>query len=248
MTGDANKPRVALVTGASRGLGASIAKALLDEGYAVAIGYQHQAEQARALAPDNPMAFPVQMDIGDAASVEKAFSQIAERLGPVDILVNNAAIAQEKDFLTLTDADWERMFNINLFGAVRCVRQALPGMLERGFGRIINISSVGGQWGGLNQVHYAGTKAALINLTRSLAKLYSKQGITSNAIAPGLVATDMSAAELQRPSGQEKVKKIPLGRLGTPEEIGATVVYLASDEAGYMTGHTININGGMYLA
>jgi len=139
------------------------------------------------------------------------------------------------------------MLDVNLVGAVRCARRALPQQLERGWGRIVNISSIGGQWGGMNQLHYAAAKAGMINFTRSLAKLYSGQGITSNAIAPGLVATDMSAAELDSEAGQAKVAGIPAGRLGTVEEVGETVAFLASDGAAYLTGQTLNLNGGMYF-
>lgn len=238
---------VALVTGGSRGLGAGIVKALLKAGYRVAIGYRVQEQQAKQLAQGNSSAMAVHVDIGNTDSVQAAFQAVESQWGHLSVLVNNAAIAQEKPFPELTDADWEQMFSVNLFGAVRCIREALPGMRRQQFGRIINISSIGGQWGGMNQVHYAASKAALINLTRSMAKLYSKEGITCNAIAPGLVATDMSAAELDTPAGQEKVKGIPVGRLGTVEEIGAAVVYLASLEAAYVTGQTLNLNGGMYF-
>src|SRR5262249_14832892 len=153
-----------------------------------------------------------------------------------------------KPFLEIDDADWTTMLSVNLVGAARCIREVLPSMLAGKQGRIINVSSIGGQWGGMNQVHYAAAKAGLINLTRSMAKLYSKEGITCNAIAPGLIATEMSAAELDTPQGQDKVKSIPCGRLGTTEEAGALAVYLASDAAGYLTGQTFNLNGGMYTA
>ncbi|MCZ6597826.1 MAG: SDR family NAD(P)-dependent oxidoreductase, partial [Planctomycetota bacterium] len=156
-------------------------------------------------------------------------------------------IAQEKPFLELTDEDWERMFSVNLLGAVRCVREVLPAMRAARFGRIVNVSSIGGQWGGTNQVHYAASKAALISLTRSLAKLASGDGVTCNAIAPGLVATGMSAPELATDAGREKLRGIPAGRLGTVDEVGAAVAWLSSDGAAYVTGQTLNLNGGMYL-
>ena len=139
------------------------------------------------------------------------------------------------------------MLDVNLLGSVRCARRVLPQQLERGWGRIVNISSIGGQWGGMNQLHYAAAKAAMINFTRSLAKLYSGQGVTANAIAPGLVATDMSAGELDTEAGKAKVAGIPAGRLGTVDEVGATVAFLASDGAAYVTGQTLNLNGGMYF-
>jgi NAD(P)-dependent dehydrogenase (short-subunit alcohol dehydrogenase family) len=139
------------------------------------------------------------------------------------------------------------MMAINLRGPFVLIQEVLPKMMETGWGRILNISSIGGQWGGYNQVHYAAAKAGLINLTRSIAKIYSGYGITSNAIAPGLVATDMTANELSTIAGQEKLNNIPSRRLGTVEEIAAAAIFLASDEASYITGQTINVNGGMYF-
>lgn len=240
--------RTALVTGASRGLGAGIARALLDAGYKVAVGYREREDAAREVAAGFERAAPVRIDVGDEGSVHAAFETVRAELGEVDVLVNNAGIAQEVPFLQLTDADWEHMLSVNLLGAVRTIRQALPGMCERGFGRIVNLSSIGGQWGGMNQLHYAASKAALISLTHSIAKLHSKDGVTSNAIAPGLVATEMSSAELDTDAGRAKVAGIPAGRLGTVEEVGATVLFLASEGAGYVTGQTINLNGGMLFS
>jgi NAD(P)-dependent dehydrogenase (short-subunit alcohol dehydrogenase family) len=135
----------------------------------------------------------------------------------------------------------------NLRGPFACCQEVLPDMLERGWGRIINISSVGGQWGGTNQVHYACAKAGLNNLTRSLAKLYSARGVTTNTVSPGLVATGMIATELQTEAGREKVRNIPIGRIATPDEVAHVVAFLASDEASYITGQTVGVNGGMYL-
>ncbi len=241
------KRRVAFVTGGSRGIGVGICQVLLQAGYFVAIGYRVEEERAQKIAEGHENAMTVQVDISDSRSVQAAFETIKNHWGPVSILVNNAAMAQEKPFLEITDADWEKMLSVNLLGAVRCIREALPEMIQDGFGRIINMSSIGGQWGGMNQVHYAASKAALINLTRSMAKLYSSQGVTTNAISPGLVETDMVTAELASSAGQEKVKTIPMGRLGYPTEVGAGVLYLASPEAAYVTGQTLNLNGGMYF-
>ncbi len=236
---------IVLVTGASRGLGAGIARVLGAAGYRLAVGYREQSESAFQVASKAGVALPVRIDVSDPRSVATAFALVQAELGEVDVLVNNAGIAQEKPFPELDEADWERMLSVNLLGAVRTIQAALPSMRARGFGRIVNVTSIGGQWGGMNQVHYAAAKAALINLTRSIAKLYSKDGITCNAIAPGLVATEMSAAELETPAGRAKVAAIPAGRLGTPEEVGAAVRYLVSPEAGYVTGQTLNLNGGM---
>ena len=242
--------RTALVTGASRGIGAGIARALGAAGHRVAVGYRERAAEAaavvEAVAGAGGRALAVGFDQADDASVRAAVARVERELGPVDLLVNNAAMADERPFLELSDGDWERMLDVNLLGPVRCARAVLPGMLARGYGRIVNVSSVGGQRGGKNQVHYAASKAALINFTRSLSNLYCGRGVTANAIAPGLVATEMSARELATEAGREKVKHIPLGRLGTVEEVGATAAFLCSDEASYISGETFNLNGGMH--
>ncbi len=242
--------RTALVTGASRGIGAGIARALAAAGHRVAVGYRERAEEAAAVveacAAAGGRALAVGFDQADGEAVRAAVARVERELGGVDLLVNNAAMADERPFLELTDADWERMLSVNLLGPVRCARAVLPGMLARGYGRIVNVSSVGGQRGGRNQVHYAASKAALINFTRSLSNLYCARGVTANAIAPGLIATEMSAPELATAAGREKVKHIPLGRLGTVEEVGATAAFLCSEEASYISGETFNLNGGMY--
>lgn len=234
------KKNIVFVTGASRGIGAAIADIFSFNDYNVAYGYnEHQPQN------DN---FNVKIDISDRVSVKNAIYKTEQKFGgSIDILINNAGIAQEKDFLAITDKDWQTMLNVNLQGAFRMTQEVLPAMIEQKWGRIINITSVGGQWGGFNQVHYAASKAGLINFTQSIAKLYSKYNITSNAIAPGLVATDMSASELSTEAGQKKIKNIPMGRLGTVEEIANIALFLASQDASYITGQTINANGGMYF-
>ncbi len=247
--GDNNK--VAVVTGGSRGIGRGIALALADAGNLVAVTYNVNGTLADELVEEissrGGRAIAVQMKVEDRLSVRRALEEVREKLGPIDILVNNAAIAQEKPFETITDEDWDRMLTVNLRGAFACCQEVLPGMKEKGWGRIINISSIGGQWGGFNQVHYAAAKAGLISLTMSLARIYSRYGITSNAVAPGLVATDMSSAELETDSGREKVRNIPVGRIATVEEVAWVVVFLAGEDSSYITGQTINVNGGMYF-
>jgi acetoacetyl-CoA reductase/3-oxoacyl-[acyl-carrier protein] reductase len=191
----------------------------------------------------------VKIDIASRASIRRALAQTRKAFGrDVDILVNNAALVQEKPFETLTDADWDRMLAVNLRGAFILAQESLPAMAKRKWGRIVNITSIGGQWGGMRQVHYAAAKAGLINLTHSLARLYSPLGITTNAVAPGLVATDMIRKELKSRSGKQKAAQIPVGRIAEPEEIAAGVVYLVSDGAAYVTGQTLNINGGMLMS
>jgi acetoacetyl-CoA reductase/3-oxoacyl-[acyl-carrier protein] reductase len=243
--------RVALVTGGSRGIGRAIALALAARGHVVALSYATRVEQARAVADEirqhGGQALAVQLLAEDRASVARAANAVRETFGPIAVLVNNAAIAQEKPFLDLTDEDWDRMLAVNLRGPFACAQEVLPDMLRHGWGRIINISSVGGQWGGMNQVHYACAKAGLNNLTRSLAKLYSAHGVTTNTVAGGLVATTMIANELETPAGKEKVRNIPVGRIAEPGEVARVVAFLASDDAAYITGQTLNVNGGMYF-
>ncbi len=239
--------KTVLVTGASRGIGSAIAKRFINDGCRVAVGFHNNQSLADDVCEGHSNAVPVQIDVGDRASVKRALARIHEKLGSVDILVNNAGIAQEKPFFTITDEDWDGMLCTNLQSNFILSQETLPHMIDEGWGRIINISSIGGQWGGLNQVHYAAAKAGQINFTRSLAKLFSGDGVTSNAIAIGLAATDMSAAELDRDDGKQKVAGIPSGRLASVEEIADTAAYLASDGAGYVTGQTINMNGGMYF-
>ena len=243
--------RVALVTGGSRGIGRAIALTLAARGHVVGFSYATRVDQARAVADEirqnGGQALAVRLLAEDRASVAHAANEVRHAFGPIAVLVNNAAIAQEKPFLDIDDADWDRMFAVNLRGPFACAQEVLPDMLQQGWGRIINISSVGGQWGGVNQVHYACAKAGLNNFTRSLAKLYSDRGVLTNSVAPGLVATPMIANELETPAGKEKVRNIPVGRIASPDEVARVVAFLASDDAAYITGQTINVNGGMYF-
>jgi len=242
-------PKVVLVTGAGSGIGKATALALLGAGYRVACGYNANRAGAETIQKSHAAAFAVKIDIASRVSVKRAVAASRKHFGrSFDIVVNNAALVQEKPFETITDADWDRMLAVNLRGAFIVAQETLPAMLARKWGRIINITSIGGQWGGMRQVHYAAAKAGLINLTHSLAKLYSGGGVTANAIAPGLVATGMIAKELKSKAGKRKAAQIPVGRITTPDEIAAGVIYLASDAAGTVTGHTLNINGGLLMS
>jgi NAD(P)-dependent dehydrogenase (short-subunit alcohol dehydrogenase family) len=241
--------RLALVTGAGGGIGQAAALALLGAGYRVACGYNANRAGAEKIQRVHPGALAVKIDIASRTSVKRAIAAARKHFGAdFDILINNAALVQEKPFEAITDADWDRMLAVNLRGAFIVAQEALPAMLAKKWGRIINIASIGGQWGGMRQVHYAAAKAGLINLTHSLARLYSGAGITANAIAPGLVATGMIAKELQSKAGKQKAAQIPVGRIAEPSEIAAGVLYLASDGAAYVTGQTLNINGGMLMS
>ncbi|MFQ5674448.1 MAG: 3-oxoacyl-ACP reductase family protein [bacterium] len=239
--------KVAFVTGASRGIGKGIAIALARAGVDVAIGYRKNKELAEKIAWKNG-GVAIAVDIASRDSICTAMTECENHFGAsIDILVNNAALAQEKPFHAITDDDWDRMLAVNLRSAFAFSQEVLPAMIAKRWGRIINITSIGGQWGGFNQVHYAAAKAGLISLTRSLARIYSGSGVTTNAVAPGLVATNMSSRELDTDAGKDKVKNIPVGRIARVDEVAEVVVFLASDAASYVTGQTINVNGGMYF-
>ncbi|MCW8916118.1 MAG: 3-oxoacyl-ACP reductase FabG [Magnetovibrio sp.] len=244
--------KVVVVTGGSRGIGRGIALRCAEAGARVALSYSSQKQASDDVVSEieaaGGQALSMELHVEDRGSIQSALDTVNDTFGGVDVLINNAAISQEKPFLEITDDDWDVMLAINLRGAFSFSQMVLPHMIEKGWGRIINISSIGGQWGGFNQVHYAASKAALISLTQSLAKIYSGEGVTANAIAPGLVATDMAAAELDSDEGQKKVAGIPAGRIGTTTEIADAVVFLASEESGYITGQTLNLNGGMYFS
>lgn len=244
--------KICLVTGGSRGIGRGIAMALAKEHYRVAITYNKNVALAedviREIIREGGDATCVRMAIEDRNSIRQGLEYLNQKYKePISIIVNNAAIAQEKPFDTITDQDWESMLRINLLGPFMIVQEVIPGMIKQNFGRIVNITSIGGQWGGFNQVHYAASKAGLINFTRSIAKIYSKYGVTSNAVAIGLVRTDMSGPELDSEEGKKKVSNIPTGRVATIKEIADTVKFLCSEGSSYITGQTINVNGGMYF-
>jgi acetoacetyl-CoA reductase/3-oxoacyl-[acyl-carrier protein] reductase len=243
--------RIALVTGGSRGIGRATAIALAKEGISVALTYNTNKEKATAVVKEieskDGRAICIKLDQKSSGDIHKVIEEVHKNFGRINVLVNNAALAQEKPFETIDDEDWNNMMAVNLRGPFIFCQETIPDMIKQGWGRIINICSIGGQWGGVNQVHYAIAKAGLINLTKSLARIYSKNGITSNAVSPGLVDTDMIVAELMTPAGREKVRNIPIGRIATAEEIANVVVFLASEKASYITGQTINVNGGLYF-
>lgn len=238
--------KLVLVTGASRGIGKEIVTTFLKEGYLVACGYKEHKTGISEIIKAYPKAYGIRIDIHSRQSIRQAIATIEKNFKQtIDIVINNAGVADEKPFDQISDVDWNNMLEVNLRGPFIVSQETIPSMVKKKWGRIVNISSIGGQWGGMNQVHYAAAKAGLINLTRSLAKLYSRYGITSNAIAPGLINTNMIKKELKSKAGKEKVKQIPVGRIGNPNEVAAAVVFLCSKDAAYITGQTININGGL---
>ena len=240
------KKKVAFVTGGSRGIGKSICLKLIKSGFYVAVGYKTNKKDATNLTKKNH-AIAIQVDVSSRKSIKKAIQSCKKFFGQnIDVLINNAAISQEKSFEKISDADWDHMLVSNLRRAFSFSQEVIPYMIKSKWGRIVNVVSIGGQWGGRNQIHYAASKAGLINLTTSLAKLYSKNGITINAVSPGLVKTEMIANELKTTSGKNKIKQIPIGRIADTNEIANVVNFLCLDEASYITGQTINVNGGMY--
>ena len=240
--------RRALVTGAGRGIGAEIARSLYGAGYEVVVHAFSSVARARELAMEFEVSDDTLKVIKADLSSEDEIGDLIEQTGDVDVLVNSAALSQEKTFEAITPEDYNEMLQVNLRAPFLLTQLVLPYMKSQNWGRVINISSIGGQWGGENQIHYAVAKAGLIGLTRSIAKTYSGFGVTCNAVSPGLVATDMSDAELARPDGQRKLAQIPVGRVAQPAEVAEAVAFLASDKAAYITGQTLNVNGGMLFS
>jgi 3-oxoacyl-[acyl-carrier protein] reductase len=240
--------KVALVTGASRGIGRAIAKRLAAEGAIVIAGARGTNAQpvVEEITAAGHRATAQALDITDTASVERAASAALAAHGRVDILVNNAGITKDQLMLRMKREDWDAVVQTNLTGAYTCVQAVLKGMIKQRGGRIISITSVVGQAGNAGQVNYAASKAGLIGFTKALALEVASRGITVNAVAPGLIDTDMTKG-ISEGAHEEWAARIPLKRLGTPDDIAAAVAFLASDEASYITGQVLAVNGGMYL-
>jgi 3-oxoacyl-[acyl-carrier protein] reductase len=238
--------RTALVTGASGGLGGAIARALHAQGAAVALsGTRRDALEALAAElKDRAHAMPC--DLSDAAAAEALVPSVEAALGSLDILVNNAGVTRDSLFMRMKDAEWDSVLAINLTAAFRLSRAAVKGMLRRRFGRIINIASVVGVAGNPGQGNYAAAKAGMIGMSKALAAEVAARGITVNCIAPGFILSPMTEA-LDQKRHAAILASVPMGRLGSGEEIGAAAVYLASSEAAYVTGQTLHVNGGMAM-
>jgi 3-oxoacyl-[acyl-carrier protein] reductase len=236
--------RVALVTGASRGIGRAIAVALAAAGADVAVNYRKEKSAAEGVCAEihklGRRAIAVQADVSFSEQAEQLVSSVERDLGPVEILVNNAGVTQVKTFSELTETDWDEILRINLKSAFLVTNRVLPGMRQRRWGRIIYLSSVAAQTGGVIGPHYAASKAGLIGLMHSYASLLAKEGITVNAIAPALIATDMVTS-----NPNASPERLPVGFFGAPEEIARAAVLLA--ESDFMTGQTISVNGGWYM-
>ncbi len=239
--------KVAMVTGGTRGIGRAIAAALAGAGAKVAVIGRDQARADQAATELGHGAKGYACDVTSQDSVEKAVAAIEKDLGAIDILVNNAGVTRDNVFLRLSDADFDVVLEANLKGAFRTIRAACRGMMKKRWGRIINVSSVVGLIGNKGQANYAASKAGLLGLTKSIARELASRGITVNAVAPGFIATDMTAVLTDEQKGVLE-KQIPLERLGTPEDVAAAVLFLASDGAAYITGQVLAVDGGMVMA
>jgi 3-oxoacyl-[acyl-carrier protein] reductase len=241
--------RVALVTGASQGIGHACALALAREGASVAVAARNEQkleELVSQIAAAGGKAAAFVIDVAEEEQVKSGIKSALGQFGKIDILVNNAGITRDQLVMRLKRADWDAVLNTNLTSAYLCIQQVIGSMLKQRWGRIINITSVLGQMGQAGQANYAASKAGLIGLTMAMAREVASRNITCNAVAPGFIETSMTAA-LSEEFKQNAVKAIPLGRVGTPDDIATAVCFLASEEASYITGHVLNVNGGMLM-
>jgi 3-oxoacyl-[acyl-carrier protein] reductase len=241
--------RVAFVTGASRGIGRAIALTLCRAGFDIVVAspeIEKNEEVAAEIRACSGEAMTVNLDVTSPESVKAAFGKALADKSRIDVLVNNAGIARDGLSVRMKQADWDLVLKINLTGAFQCTQQVLPSMMKSRWGRIINISSVVGQAGSAGQANYAASKAGLIGMTKALAQEMASRSITVNAIAPGYIQTDMTDA-LPQDVREKILAGVPLGRMGKPEDIAAAVKFLASEDASYITGHVLAVNGGMYM-
>lgn len=238
--------RVAVVTGGSRGIGAAISKALKAAGYKVAATYAGNDEAANAFKTETGI--PVyKWDVSNTEACAAGLKRVEADLGPIEILINNAGITRDSAFHRMTAEQWHAVINTNLNSLFNMTRPVIEGMRARKFGRIINISSINGQKGQFGQTNYSAAKAGDLGFTKALAQESAKLGITVNAICPGYIATEMVMAVPQEVREKSILPQIPVGRLGEAEEIARCVVFLAADEAGFITGSTLSANGGQYM-
>ena len=238
--------QVALVTGGIRGIGAAISKRLSDRGVTVAAGYSRDKEAADRFRDSLPRCSVHQGNIGSSDDCERVIREVIETHGRLDILVNNAGITADKTVRKMTPDEWDRVVQVNLSGAFYLSRAVLQHMLDRGSGRIINISSIIGESGNIGQANYASAKAGLFGLTMSLAQETARKGITVNSVAPGYISTEMVAA-VPKEALDKVIAKIPVGRLGDADEVARVVEFLADPDSGFITGQVYSVNGGQYM-
>jgi acetoacetyl-CoA reductase len=238
--------QVALVTGGIRGIGAAICARLAGRGATIAAGYSHDKEAADSWVEQYPGASTHQGNIGCNEDCERVVREVLDQHGRLDILVNNAGITLDKTVRKMATDDWDRVIQVNLSGAFYLIRASLQHMLDRGSGRIINISSIIGESGNIGQANYAAAKAGLFGLTMSLAQETARKGITVNSVAPGYIATEMVAA-IPREALERVVAKIPAGRLGKPDEVARVVEFLADPQSAFITGQIYSVNGGQHM-
>lgn len=244
------KSMVTVITGAGKGIGRAIALRLAKDGYKIAVCYNNSKEKAEKVAESiiaaGGNAITFQLDITDSQNVNSVIADIENSFGEIAVLVNNAGIAEQSLFTDITDEMWRKMLDTNLSGAFYCARAVLPFMIHRKRGKIINIASIWGETGGSCEVHYSAAKAGLIGMTKALAKEVGPSGITVNCVSPGVILTDMTS-HFDEDTMNELKEETPLGRIGTPEDVAGTVAFLASDNADFITGQDIAINGGMNI-
>jgi len=244
------KNRVALVTGASRGIGKQVAKDLASMGATVIVNYPNSNDSAEQtveeIEKNGGTAIMSEFDVSDFNAVQKEVSSIINKLGEIHILINNAGITRDKLFMRMKEEDWDRVFEVNLKGVYNCTRAVIRNMLKQRFGRIVNIASVVGEMGNAGQINYSSTKAGVIGFTKSAAKEFASRAVTVNAISPGFIQTDITQ-NIPEEFKKKYMESIPLGRFGETTDISNVVCFLVSDNASYITGEVIRVNGGLYM-
>jgi len=244
------KDRVALITGGAQGIGLACARLFAERGAKVVladVNAEKLNQSVAELSAEGAAASCAAFNVANADEVEKAVNQVREQWGKIDILVNNAGITRDQLLMRMKKEDWDAVIAVNLTGAFLCTRAVVPGMMKQRWGRIVNIASVVGRMGNVGQANYIASKAGIIGLTKATAQEAALRNVTANAVAPGFIQTAMTA-NLPETARERLLQRVPLARMGTDRDVAAAVRFLASEEAGYITGHVLDVNGGMYMA